>query len=826
MEQTGKMRAEPHYYSDKLKRKLDTLRLAAAAVVEAPSGFGKTTAIRDYLEGNLPQSTPVYWLTATDEEPAACFKRLCCEIDRIDAKAGSRILKAEYPDPAAAGENCDALRSLQCKNETWLVIDNFQYLIDILPFSFICSLLTHGGERLHIVVLTQVIRREILAFMRRHGVAHITQAELCLSSDDIRRYYAAVGLTITLEDAAYLEHETGGWIAAVYLQLCAFRERGTFLDTAGILTIMEQHVYNVLSDTQQTFLLRLSPFGTVTMQQASALNGWETLPDDALEALQSPFIRFEPAERRYELHSILSDLLRKIRRERGAAFDRECLLRAGDLCREEGKAVRAMSFYAQIGDFERMLSLDLSGFYFETIGGVPFYELARKLAQGCPRELMLSRPLSMLRAAFALLTAGQDTDFRTLLEALRFILSEESSAESAYLSADWLLLSSFRHFPDVGEMTGVLKQASLLFNGRRSRVIGPESPWCYGVYSPLSVFHRTPGAAEEEAKALEEYYTLYARLTGGHGSGADTLFRTELARYRCALDEAEILAYKTIFIAQNRKQHLIQVAATFHLAEIVMSKGDSAGWRHTVAFLQQSVPGVLERSFVLPSAVDTVREIMLSDLGIVEACAADWLREGEFSSPQLADMESHRMMMHLGELQLRKKFARLVGTTEAAYPDGLKVARFADVHLALLAAAGYLGLHQREKAAALVRRAAAMTLPDGLFLQLIFYAPLLDGLVTECVEKDYPALLGPFADAAIRSHDSLASIHPEYFADELPESLTEREREVAQLAAEGLNNSEIARKLYLTVSTVRTHLRAVFKKLNIDRRARLYEKLR
>jgi len=61
--------------------------------------------------------------------------------------------------------------------------------------------------------------------------------------------------------------------------------------------------------------------------------------------------------------------------------------------------------------------------------------------------------------------------------------------------------------------------------------------------------------------------------------------------------------------------------------------------------------------------------------------------------------------------------------------------------------------------------------------------------------------------------------------DSLPNSLTVREREIALLAAKGLKNSEIAEKLFVTENTVRTHLHAVFQKLDIDRRSKLAEKL-
>jgi len=55
----------------------------------------------------------------------------------------------------------------------------------------------------------------------------------------------------------------------------------------------------------------------------------------------------------------------------------------------------------------------------------------------------------------------------------------------------------------------------------------------------------------------------------------------------------------------------------------------------------------------------------------------------------------------------------------------------------------------------------------------------------------------------------------------LPYGLTEREMEVATLAAKGMSNKEIASKLFITEATVKFHLRTVFAKLGIDRRSKL-----
>jgi DNA-binding NarL/FixJ family response regulator len=55
-------------------------------------------------------------------------------------------------------------------------------------------------------------------------------------------------------------------------------------------------------------------------------------------------------------------------------------------------------------------------------------------------------------------------------------------------------------------------------------------------------------------------------------------------------------------------------------------------------------------------------------------------------------------------------------------------------------------------------------------------------------------------------------------ADESP-ALTEREREVVRLIAEGLTNREIGQTIFVSESTVKFHVRNVMRKLDVHHRA-------
>lgn len=62
-------------------------------------------------------------------------------------------------------------------------------------------------------------------------------------------------------------------------------------------------------------------------------------------------------------------------------------------------------------------------------------------------------------------------------------------------------------------------------------------------------------------------------------------------------------------------------------------------------------------------------------------------------------------------------------------------------------------------------------------------------------------------------------------SEHFKKGLSERESEIANLLCEGMNNEEIALKLYLSVNTIKYHIKSLYEKLGVSNRVQLIKAL-
>jgi DNA-binding NarL/FixJ family response regulator len=120
-----------------------------------------------------------------------------------------------------------------------------------------------------------------------------------------------------------------------------------------------------------------------------------------------------------------------------------------------------------------------------------------------------------------------------------------------------------------------------------------------------------------------------------------------------------------------------------------------------------------------------------------------------------------------------------------------------------------------------------------LFLQWLFYKLLLIDTQTELYSGIIAILflgLGYFIALQLKGNKSpqelLSESNTELSKFPITDVLSVREIEVLQLMAKGLSNQQIADRLFVSLSTVKTHCSSIYVKLDVKRRTGAVEKAR
>ena len=307
---------------------LDAAAPDGIVVIHGPAGSGKTSLVADWI-GTLER--PVSWLTLDDRDRNApeLWANLLAAIDRLrpgclDQLAGS--LRKGEPSDAIVAELVVALDESHGAPAT-LVIDDFQMVADDASLvGFFRDLLRHLPRGLQLVVVSRSLPALSLDRVRLEGKVTM------VGFDDLRFSVAEatelLGRMIPDVDESW-SHETvahmGGWAAG--LQLFALATRSTSVteaelamspaaEVAGVESAMQSTADYLLAEAfrdQPTELLELlreiAVVGRVNVPLARALSRRDDAGDLLLRAYERDLFVSRRGRGWYELHSLVRDVL-------------------------------------------------------------------------------------------------------------------------------------------------------------------------------------------------------------------------------------------------------------------------------------------------------------------------------------------------------------------------------------------------------------------------------------------------------------------------------------------------------------------------------------
>lgn len=821
-------------------------------LLAATAGWGKTLLVGSWIAGGA-DGRPVAWvsLDPADDDVRTFWSTLAAAIipaagaPAADAlrRLGGEAAEAELPGAFA--------RALgQAEGPLVLVLDNLHEVTDPEVHAGLVRLVEHPVPTLSMIVTTRRDPPWPLARLRLAGLlTELRAADLAFRADEAAILFGQLDVELGADQLDDMVQRTEGWAAGV--RLGALHVHGADDVGAAVAafsgddTSVAGYLLEEILDRQPrelaAFLEDVSVVDLVCADLADSLtgnaDGHAILADLAashlfVQALGRP-------GRWYQLHRLILDILRArpTSRRRGRDLHRRAALwfAGHDMPLDALRSALRGELWPLAAELasEHLFSLSLQG---------SARELERLLA-AVPRAVLLDRPELATALAAARVAQGRTAEVERLVHeaARRTEALSQRRAERLRLHHAVILGG---HARVVGDLPAALEAyrrvpldpAALVMLGVADADIVP-----FVVHSNLGtaeLWIGDPAAAEAhlreatgtsgDAPALP-HLNASAHLALHHAERGDLVTAEEVAT--AAVDAATAAGW-----ARSPQA----APAYLAMAQVEFDRGDIPAadpWFGRLADVEERAPephlrlaGALVRSACLEATGDADRA--LAELRAIGVRLGDWVPPRPLSERWA--LAEATLLVRTGEADAARALVDRAGPAGAGGTGGAALAR-ARLHLNLgdARAAGDVlrridtGHHPRsrvgvgivgallartagdlERALTLVEDALLAAAPFGLRRPFLAEPDLTD-LLARRVERGSAAvgftlgLLGRMTGTPGGTDGQTP----------LSDPLTERERTALRYLASSLSNVEIARELYVSVNTVKTHQRAVYRKL-------------
>jgi LuxR family maltose regulon positive regulatory protein len=828
------------------------------AVISGPAGAGKTVACASWAAGG-PDAGRVVWLTLEAEDRQDWFwMYVCVGLNRMRPGPAETLQGLEDSSPDAF-----PLRLVEAAQAftvpVVLVLDDIHELTDPGVLNGLDVLIRHAPPTLRLVMLGRRQPALQLARLRVAGeLADIGGPDLACTAEEADAYFSMLGIDVAADERDEVLRSTEGWMAGLRLAAmgagAGSRDGARVTGLAGDEPLVTDYLRDEVLAPQEpqirAFLLRTSLVPAVCGDLADALTG-QVGSVRTLERLSRENSFVEALDRGggdYRYHPLLRDvlsaelhreipqeipvLLRRAARwyaDHGRTLD---AVRSAATGQDWDYAARALArsgmgvvMSADPDELESVLALIPTNFAVHDAAvstawagsrlwrrdpeGAAAYldSAARALEQSSPALRRITEPTLM--ALRILHAAEQDSGNHTLTRQGRSLADSvqaavSTQAEHRAVGLLWFSLgiASLRRW-EIAEARRALWQADHQLGAGGL----PDLRWRARAWRALA-----EACSGDLVGALQTAGDV-RRGTTSVMREASCLADLAYAQVRLARDDLETAQRLLTEVDPSRAGHLpgeppVTDVAALMQARILLADGDAAAARAVLSRLRET----WARGRPALSQVVTVAEaeaaLRAGDTGRARALL---LLADEGEQPGRGDITLVRAGLLLAEGDFGAALELVSPLVDGVVP-GTGQERIAAL---LVAAVARRRLGAAHEAAALVEQALELAEPQRAYRVFLDGGPAvrsavtvlvpptsrnagLAGRVLERFDAQSPRLAPPAGQANVR--------------------LTDSERAVLCFLPSHMTNEEISQALFLSINTVKTHLRSVYRKLGVGSR--------
>jgi LuxR family maltose regulon positive regulatory protein len=818
------------YLPQSLEENLSKIFEYPCTAIIAPTGFGKTTAIREFvrrMRGGEYSGTIFLSQTILEGEDSYFWEDFAAMFEDINPDFACSLKELGLPVKASALRRFrESFNRLFCSvsRRVIIVIDAGSFIPNEEARGFLEYLIKVLPDTFHVVLVSRQSMLSRQSLSQYYSLINlISVSDLEFSVHDIKNYYRLFNISLTQKEARRLYSLSEGWITLVCQNLRRIKEEKTGITRKYAEKVIDRMVYDPLPQSYKDFLLWVGVCKSFTLEQAQYMYpGAGTAPmlSDLIE--KGLFIKYDENEQEYGFSGCFSGCI--LRKCAELPLEERCkrLKQAGDWCMgtfHDNAAAR--QYYYQARDFDALMrGVERRVFR------IPYAyddQLFVSYYADCPPEIRMRYPKAILIFAKYLSNSNRrELSEKVGIEFLAAVKgnSHLTPTEIRQHEAMYELLLTYEHYNNLETMLEHLNNTVKLVADEPDKFIWQESG-LIDIPSILYMYHRKSGELETEVRLFAEYNALYTQVSGERTAGAELVMAAEAQYMTGDITAAEITVYKARLIANRAKQWGVWISALYLQIRIEMQRGN---WSKVEMFLEEA------KNIALPEPDERFQFISAEDL--TQAYVSCKLDQSQMLSSLFKDGWNGRLndnvralapicVLHAEVLLARKEYIAVIALTDSylaaarVYPNLL-----VEIILEIEIASAYEKIGERGIAVSHLRNALSLAEPDWLVMPFVEFAryitPILPFAMAEVGEEFVK-------DISLRAQDFLEKVNMiclNFFSKEMYH-LTQQEVKIARLAAEGYSNQEIAEMMFIQESTVKTHLTHVFSKLDIEKRSQL-----
>lgn len=751
--QIGDNMASKYIERKRILVKMENIERYPLSIVHAPMGYGKTVAVREYLKTTKADSVWVS-LAGSEGEADYLWTRLCDALREVDDGLASRFSAIGFPYDCFKTEALlDVLMDYDYKNHLILVFDDF-----------------HTIEKNAVFELVKAIVRE--------------------------RVYQI----------------TDGWESMLYITAKGIKQGLPVGKSATADDIIEQNFYHGLSQAEKEVLWRFSVLTSFTRRMAAAVLDDSELYD-AFESLisKSVFFVFHESGHTYRLRNILKDYVYE-----RALIDRvdfsEVYRKSGRWLLLEGQYQKAFECLYRAGELEEILSI----LNRDTLNDRGIWNSGniRQVFEKAGKELCCRYPFAYLKY---LLACAMDRE-HNYIPRVKLCLdrleesckaSENMDETQEMILGEINMVRSRISFNDIEAMAQYARQGADLFGGGCSGIVTRETEFTYGLPCMLMGYVKEPGSMAEVRDSFYTHGMSFAEATDGCGIGCDSLAVSEAALEAGAWEQAELHAYKAYFKAKSAEQLGIMISSKLVLDRLNLIQGSGRERILSNSTLKDEV--IAANNPVLNTTYDLCTAYVNGCLGRLESIP-EWIREGDIGKGNFLFQGTGFFYVVYGKcLLLGKKYIELDSLCES-FSTFLKPFHYHLIRIYFLIYESVTKsyLESRLRGEEILREALRLAEQDHLIMAFAENAGHLRLMLESILKREDSPYVKEVLEACRRYSSQLKLFHA------CDVSLTDRELEILKLLDEGYTHEEIAGEIFISVATVRYHVKNIYQKMDVN----------